>query len=420
MNATRHAELFDEMPLRMCFGNSAGPYLTNPRPAPRTRWGVFALGAGARTFPRSMGDNIRGGRDGRDSGDAVGRLTSDSAEVDVLIVGAGVAGLSCARALVAAGKSLRVIDRARGVGGRCATRRVDGQPVDHGVAFLHGDDPAFLELLGAVPSARVDGWPEVTEGAGTACQPRAFRAHEQRVAYVDGVNAFARFLAHDLDVRLETNVTRVVSAGSTLAVEAQQAGVDVRFSARDVVLALAGPQTLGLLKAMPASPQRDGACALLAMLPSVACLTVIAVYASENAPHWHMLYPESSQVLQLIAHDSSKRVSPKHTVLVLQARPAWSQTHLHDAPDDWAAEILREAARVVGPWAGQPLSHQAHRWSHARVGPESELAGPLVLHVNDGCRVGLVGELFAPGGGVQAAWRSGQMLARRLRSEVES
>jgi len=31
MNATRHAELFDGIPLRMWFGNSAGPSLTNPR-----------------------------------------------------------------------------------------------------------------------------------------------------------------------------------------------------------------------------------------------------------------------------------------------------------------------------------------------------------------------------------------------------
>lgn len=343
----------------------------------------------------------------------------EGTEVDTVIVGAGVAGLSCARALVALGKSVCVMERARGVGGRCATRRVDGQPVDHGVAFLHGDDPAFLELLRRMPGEGLDGWPQRIEGTGSACQPRAFHPREQRIAFTDGVNTFARMLAQGLDVRLDTNVTRISSPGPRLVVEAQHADAQVMFGAHDVVLALPGPQSLGLIATLPSSPQTDAARALLSMLPSVACLTVIAVYENEHAPAWHMLYPESSQTLQLISHDSSKRVTPAHTVLVLQARPAWSRAHVQDAPADWAAAILRDAALLLGPWVERPLSHQAHRWTHARVGSESELAGPLVLHVNDNCRVGLCGELFAPGGGIQAAWRSGGMLARRLGNEVE-
>ena len=53
-------------------------------------------------------------------------------EADVVVVGAGVAGLQCARRLRDAGLQVVVLDKARGVGGRVATRRVDGQPVDHG------------------------------------------------------------------------------------------------------------------------------------------------------------------------------------------------------------------------------------------------------------------------------------------------
>ncbi|HYD41115.1 MAG TPA: NAD(P)-binding protein, partial [Anaeromyxobacter sp.] len=53
----------------------------------------------------------------------------ERARVPVLVVGAGVAGLSCARVLATAGRSAPVLDRARGVGGRCATRRVDDHPM---------------------------------------------------------------------------------------------------------------------------------------------------------------------------------------------------------------------------------------------------------------------------------------------------
>ena len=52
---------------------------------------------------------------------------SDLPEAPVLVVGAGVSGLACARALAEAGRRVLLLDRARGVGGRCATHRLDGQ-----------------------------------------------------------------------------------------------------------------------------------------------------------------------------------------------------------------------------------------------------------------------------------------------------
>ena len=55
----------------------------------------------------------------------------------VVVVGAGVAGLACARELARRGLPVVVLERARGVGGRCATRHVDGRPVDFGTFYLH-------------------------------------------------------------------------------------------------------------------------------------------------------------------------------------------------------------------------------------------------------------------------------------------
>ncbi|NUT92310.1 MAG: NAD(P)-binding protein, partial [Saccharothrix sp.] len=49
--------------------------------------------------------------------------------MNVTVVGAGIAGVACARALVSAGVTVRVLERA-GFGGRMATDRHDGRPVD--------------------------------------------------------------------------------------------------------------------------------------------------------------------------------------------------------------------------------------------------------------------------------------------------
>ena len=42
----------------------------------------------------------------------------------IAVVGAGLAGLMCARTLADQGLVVRVFERSRGLGGRCGTRRV--------------------------------------------------------------------------------------------------------------------------------------------------------------------------------------------------------------------------------------------------------------------------------------------------------
>ena len=42
--------------------------------------------------------------------------------IDIVVIGAGMSGIACARVLRAAGLPVRLIDKGRGVGGRMATR----------------------------------------------------------------------------------------------------------------------------------------------------------------------------------------------------------------------------------------------------------------------------------------------------------
>jgi phytoene dehydrogenase-like protein len=63
---------------------------------------------------------------------------------DVLIVGAGLAGLCCARRLAEAGVSFQIVEASDGVGGRVRTDEVDGFRLDRG----------FQVLLTAYPEAK--------------------------------------------------------------------------------------------------------------------------------------------------------------------------------------------------------------------------------------------------------------------------
>jgi renalase len=336
---------------------------------------------------------------------------------DVVVVGAGVCGLACAQAVSAAGLEPLLLERGRGVGGRCATRRIAGQPLDFGVAFLHGRDAGFLAALRAVPATVIEGWPSEIHGAGRPCQPEAFAPGERRLAYAEGLSAFPKHMARGLSVRLGARVVRLEAAGGALALCLEDGG---RVEAGKVVLALAPEQALDLLGTLPEPPPEvRSAAAVLEMIRSHACLAVLATYpGAAPRPTWQVSYPETSAVVQIVSHDSSKRPGGSSLALVVQAHAAWSHRHLDDPA--WPEALLREAAALHGAWVGRPAAVESHRWRFARGDRDAELAAPLWLRLPSGARLGVAGDRFAPGGGVEAAWLSGRRLAERILRETHA
>ncbi len=325
---------------------------------------------------------------------------------DLLVVGAGIAGLSCAQRAAELGLRPLVLDKSRGVGGRCATRRVDGQPVDHGLPFLHGSDPAFLSALDGVDASPLPGWPERVRGRGTPCHPATQSPRDRKLAFADGVSAFPKHLAHGLEVRLQTRVERL-EHGPALVLENGE-----RLGAPLVAVTLPCEQSRTLLQsAGDGGPELAAISRLLDMMGTLPCCTVLAGYPLDvEAPAFDLWYPEDSTTIQVISHDSAKRPAPRFRVLVIQAHARWSRTHQDQPEESWAAELLEEAGRLAGDWARRPLWSQAHLWRYGRTESAGDLVGPVVLPGG----LGLAGELFHVGGGAQAAYLSGRALAERL------
>ena len=329
------------------------------------------------------------------------------------VVGAGVAGLSLARALSSRGMGTVVLERARGVGGRCATRRIGSRPVDHGVAYLHGRTDLFrAEIESLDDSEKIPGWPRTHDGAGVPCQPEAFDAYALRLALRSGVSRFAKQLAQGLDVRLQSEVVALqadrgwklmLSSGETLEAET-------------VVLTMPAPSAVALLRAVPSLPTAFSAIIpILELIRTLPCLTIIARYRETVAPPaWEASFPAKGDAVHTILHDSSKRVAPLPVTLVIQARPRFSREHLGQPSERWSRLLLQEAAALHGCWAADPETLQAHAWHHARVDAPSRLVAPLLVRDRNGSGLGLAGDGLHHAGGVEGAFLSGLALAERI------
>jgi monoamine oxidase len=85
---------------------------------------------------------------GRDRSGREGGVTA-GIDPEVIVIGAGAAGLAAADELARAGRSVIVLEARERVGGRCWTRRMAGLgiPVELGAEFIHGKPDVTLELL---------------------------------------------------------------------------------------------------------------------------------------------------------------------------------------------------------------------------------------------------------------------------------
>jgi protoporphyrinogen oxidase len=67
--------------------------------------------------------------------------------VDVVVIGAGMAGLTAARALAEAGLKVLVVEAQDRIGGRIWTRHVGDEAIELGAEFVHGRPPELWALI---------------------------------------------------------------------------------------------------------------------------------------------------------------------------------------------------------------------------------------------------------------------------------
>ena len=112
-------------------------------------------------------------------------------QVDVVVVGAGAAGIAAARRLMRPGLSLLVLEARDRIGGRAFTQRIEGEGLDMGCGWLHSADDTVLagrvEAEGLTldqtpPPWRSQAFDHEMTSADQAAFGEAFAAFDQRVA----------------------------------------------------------------------------------------------------------------------------------------------------------------------------------------------------------------------------------------------
>ncbi len=337
------------------------------------------------------------------------QVANGSVKRSAAVVGAGVSGLACARALAEAGLEVHVFEKARGAGGRASTRRETGFSFDHGAQFFTVRDAEFARLAARwVADGAAAPWnalfAEVRPGPARELVMR--EPTETRYVGVPGMSALSRDLARGLDLRFSVRVDGATRRGDRWHLTAQdpaRLSTTIDLGGYDLVaVAVPAPQAVPLLAGAPALA------ALVAGVRLEPCLSLMAGFRETLAAPFDAARVTAGP-LSWVACDSSKPGRGSGEAWVAHATPEWSRAHL-DAPPEEAAPLLLEAlAEVLGIDPGKPALAQIHRWRYARA--EGQLPGGCACEPS--LSAGACGD-WAAGARIEDAWLSGRALAARL------
>ena len=343
-------------------------------------------------------------------------------KTDILIVGAGMAGLCAATNLQQAGHDVLVIDKGRGLGGRMASRRINigtntginsenGEAhfatFDHGAQFITARDERFKALVDDCTQARAaKEWYRtksgevVSDGSGHA-----------RWCGQPSITAIAKHLAKSLTVQGQARLSTLKQEGDGWLATLESGEV---IQAKAVLLTPPVPQVLDLLKASEVVLPTE----LAKQLDTISyerCIAVMAVLESPSGIKEPGSFSGIGDTIALIVDNQQKGIS-QLPALTIHATPEFSLKHWEDDRAAAGQLILDAAQSMLGDI--KVTEHQTHGWLYSRPHKVEEASHvvlnnlPPLLMAGDAFGATLTGSYVEPR--VEGAALSGWAAAEAL------
>lgn len=271
----------------------------------------------------------------------------------VIVIGAGISGCSCAYALACAGHEVTVVEKGRGVGGRMATRRMDGARIDHGAQFFTAREPRMQKLNRAwIKKGKVTGWYDhVPDRPGIPS--------DMRYRGTKGMTGPAKSLTQDCTLALNFFVEKIEKTKKwklTEQVEGRR-----MLEADHVVITIPSLQMLELFE----RSEIDLGTETMARLRAIRHTRCLAILGILDRPS-KLKHPGA--VTHPYGHadwlsDNQKKGISERPAVTLHASAEFSDQHWEVPDSEWGDSLLGPAENVLG---AKIISWVSHRWGFAK------------------------------------------------------
>lgn len=317
----------------------------------------------------------------------------------VAVIGAGLAGLSCASALTKAGMQVKVFEKSQGLAGRMSTRKGDGWQCDHGARYFTAREPAFQEQLAAWLEQGVAAQWHTPIGVYENQAWHSSNPSDARYVGTPWMTSPAQYLAQSLEIHTSHTIASISRAQEQWQLHTAEHGL-LDYQPDWVILAIPAPQALALTKAIdPAitelhkKAKTEGCWTMMLRLNEAIAMPFEAAFINEGILSW-------------VARNNAKPQRTGEEVWVIHAQSQWSENHIDADPNTIAPQMI-EAFIALGGKA--PAEYAIHRWRYA----SSDTSYQERFHCDFKRGIGYCGD-WLHGGRVEGAWLSGQALANTI------
>lgn len=298
----------------------------------------------------------------------------------IAVVGAGMAGITCARTLGQAGHRVTVFEKSGDLSGRIATRESPFGSFDHGAQYFTARDARFLQVLQTTPQL-CKRWSantvRVLDELGRVAAA-GLPTHESHWVGAPGMKSLVTGWAEPLvragQVEMQTKVVQIerdpLQPGQWQLRTQTLNGAQHVYCGFDAVL-LAMPATQAQLL-LENSKQMATWSKQISAVQVAPCWTLMLAFPQAMqpglttlGPQWNAAHSTHHRIAWL-ARESSKPGRSAVERWTVQASATWSREHLHDDDSRVAAKLIRAFAEVTGIRA-EPAYVDSHRWLYAKT-----------------------------------------------------
>ena len=273
--------------------------------------------------------------------------------MNIIVIGAGISGCACAHQLVHAGHQVTVVEKGRGVGGRMATRRMEGARIDHGAQFFTTRDPRLQQLNQKwLKEEQVSPWYDRVPGRPDIPSDMRYRGKR-------GMTGPAKSLTQNCLLALNFFVEKIERGKKWKVVERE--GEGRILEADHLVITIPSVQMLQLFERSEIDLEPE-TMSRLQSIRHTQCLAILGILdrSSKLAQPGAVTHPYKD--VDWLSDNQVKGIS-EVPAITLHASAEFSDQYW-DIPDsEWASELLAPAEDALD---AKIISWVSHRWGFAK------------------------------------------------------
>ena len=310
----------------------------------------------------------------------------------VTIIGAGAAGLTCARQLIENGFKVSIFDKSRGTGGRIATRRIENGLFNHGASRI----PDF-RYCNSLPE-------NLKKLLETAVELRVLIPQDNYYTSFASMKTFITYLSEGLEIKKNTEITSVkrINLGVELSLKNSN---KIQVKDSFLILSIPQPQVLNLLNS-------DFPEISKLIQPAKMFSSVSGLFAFDKALSLKKSHIENSSIYGF--HENS-RVGQNLNLdcWTIHSKKNYGKTLSQFDKNQIKNHLLNEFERLASIDFPQPRYAEGHRWLYGFT--EKALNENYVFNEPD--KIGICGD-WCRGNTVLDALISGTSLANKILSSM--